>query len=46
VASEDPALADMGAKFKSAGYDLRELMFGLTRTEAFTHRTLSAGESF
>jgi hypothetical protein len=46
VVGEDPSLAQMGTKFKDSGFDLRELMFALTRTQAFTHRALSDGESF
>jgi hypothetical protein len=46
VGDENHSLSTMGDAFKSHSYDLRELMFALTTTKAFTHRTLSAGESF
>jgi hypothetical protein len=42
--TEEPSLAAIGAAFKSANLDMRELMVALTKTRAFTHRTLSAGE--
>jgi hypothetical protein len=30
--------------FKKSNYDIRELMVAVTKTRAFTHRTLSMGE--
>jgi hypothetical protein len=44
LASEDPSLRALEASFRDSGYDMRELMVGLTKTRAFTHRALSAGE--
>jgi hypothetical protein len=42
--SEDPSLRALETTFRTSGYDMRELMVALTKTRAFTHRALSAGE--
>jgi hypothetical protein len=44
VDGEKPSLAALRAGFQSSGFDMRELMVALTKTKAFTHRTLSDGE--
>jgi hypothetical protein len=44
VDGESPSLAVVRDLFKKSNYDLRELLVGMTRTRAFTHRSLSAGE--
>jgi hypothetical protein len=45
VATEDPSIKVLDETFKTSGYDLRELLVSLTKTRAFTHRALSAGEA-
>jgi hypothetical protein len=44
LSSEDPSVKVLEESFKESGYDLRELLVSLTKTRAFTHRALSAGE--
>ena len=44
IGSEDPSVKALEASFKASDGDLRELMVALTKTRAFTHRALSAGE--
>jgi hypothetical protein len=44
-AGEEPSLKALQQTFKNTGYDLRELVVAVTKTRAFTHRTLSAGEA-
>jgi hypothetical protein len=44
VDGEKPSLEALRAGFQSSGFDMRELMVALTKTKAFTHRTLSDGE--
>jgi hypothetical protein len=44
VATEEPSFKVMQESFASSGYNLRELLVSLTKTRAFTHRALSAGE--
>jgi Protein of unknown function (DUF1592)/Protein of unknown function (DUF1588)/Protein of unknown function (DUF1595)/Protein of unknown function (DUF1585)/Protein of unknown function (DUF1587) len=41
---EAPSLDALVRTFKSSDLDIRELMVAVTKTRAFTHRTLSAGE--
>jgi hypothetical protein len=38
------SLRQAGEAFQKSSYTLKELIVGLTRTRAFTHRTPSAGE--
>jgi hypothetical protein len=38
------SLASAQEAFRKSSYDIRELIVGLTRTHAFTHRTASMGE--
>jgi len=45
VATEDPTLAVLADSFKTSNYNLRELLVSITKTRAFTHRALSAGEA-
>jgi hypothetical protein len=40
-----PSLTALNTTFAKAGYDMRELMVAVTKTRAFTHRTLSVGEA-
>jgi hypothetical protein len=42
--TESPSLKALQATFRDSGHDMRELMVALTKTRAFTHRALSAGE--
>jgi hypothetical protein len=42
---EDASLKAIQQSFKSSGLDMRELMVAVTKTRAFTHRSLSAGEA-
>ena len=44
VSSEEPSIKVLEEAFNTKGHDMRELMVALTKTRAFTHRTLSAGE--
>jgi hypothetical protein len=44
TAGDQTSLAAAGEAFAKQGFDLRELIVALTRTRAFTHRTLSTGE--
>jgi hypothetical protein len=44
VTGEDPSLKFIGDSFKSASFNIRDLMVAFTRTRAFTHRMPSAGE--
>jgi hypothetical protein len=42
--SEEASFKALQAGFKTANYDMRELLVALTKTRAFTHRALSEGE--
>jgi hypothetical protein len=42
---EAPSLKAVQQLFKQTGYDMRELVVAVTKTRAFTHRTLAAGEA-
>jgi hypothetical protein len=42
--TEEPSFKALQASFKTANYDMRELLVALTKTRAFTHRALSDGE--
>ena len=42
--SEEASFKALQASFKAADHDMRELLVALTKTRAFTHRTLSEGE--
>jgi hypothetical protein len=44
-AGEEPSLKALQQTFKTSGYDMRELVVAVTKSRAFTHRTLSAGEA-
>jgi hypothetical protein len=44
IAGDQPSLNGGYEAFSKQGFDLRELIVALTRTRAFTHRTLSTGE--
>jgi hypothetical protein len=45
VEGEAPSQQALLEAFRASGDDLRELMVALTRSRAFTHRTLSPGEA-
>jgi hypothetical protein len=44
-ATEDPSVKVLADSFKTSGYNMRELLVAITKTRAFTHRALSAGEA-
>jgi hypothetical protein len=44
IAGDQTSLVAANEAFAKQGFDLRELIVALTRTRAFTHRTLSTGE--
>jgi hypothetical protein len=45
VDTENPSLAVLADSFQKSNYNLRDLLVSITKTRAFTHRALSAGEA-
>jgi hypothetical protein len=44
VETEDPSVKVLQDAFKTSSFDIRELMVAVTKTRAFTHRSISEGE--
>jgi len=45
VAGEEPSFKALAQVFEQSGYNLREMLVAFTKTRAFTHRALTAGEA-
>jgi hypothetical protein len=45
VAGEEPSFKVLAQVFEQSGYNLREMLVAFTKTRAFTHRALTAGEA-
>jgi hypothetical protein len=43
--SEEPSFKVLQSSFKTSGYNIRDMLVAITKTRAFTHRALSAGEA-
>jgi hypothetical protein len=41
---DEPSLSQVTARFRKTSYDMREILLGLVRSPAFTHRTPNEGE--
>jgi hypothetical protein len=45
IASEEPSFKVLAQVFEQSGYNLRDMLVAVTKTRAFTHRALTAGEA-
>jgi hypothetical protein len=45
LATEEPSFKVLAQVFEQSGYNLRDMLVAFTKTRAFTHRALTAGEA-
>ena len=45
VATEEPSFRVLAQVFEQSGYNIRDMLVAFTKTRAFTHRALTAGEA-